>query len=272
MKPLLNAGQRLVAALTIVVGLAGSVTTVRPADAAEPTPQGSSFRDDFNRLNSKRWMVSDGWVNGRHQNCTWSAERVKVMDGILRLELKDDPAIGKAYGCAEIQSYRRYGYGVIEARLKVTPTSGVNSAFFSHVGAPQKKPHNEIDFEFIGRDGGMLQTNYFTNNVGKHERLHPVVEREAFHNYAFAWEPDRLRWYIDGVLIREERGTPMPATGQKLYLSIWSSDTMAFWLGAFVHAAQPVTLDVDWISYTNASDRCPGDVMRTCPSPAVATE
>jgi endo-1,3-1,4-beta-glycanase ExoK len=55
------------------------------AEAAEGAT-GKSFLDDFDRLDGRRWFISDGWNNGKHQNCTWSRKQVAQSDGKLTLE------------------------------------------------------------------------------------------------------------------------------------------------------------------------------------------
>ena len=107
-----------------------------PASAA-----GTSFFDDFNRLDSSRWYVSDGWTNGDHQNCSWSNKEVRIADGFLELMFTKAPGTqDRAYRCGEIQSNGFFSYGVYEARFKTPTGSGLNAAFFSYTG----KPHNEM--------------------------------------------------------------------------------------------------------------------------------
>lgn len=57
--------------------------------AAQDGP--ASFREDFDRINGKRWFISDGWTNGPHQNCDWSQKAVRADDGILKLMYFTDP-------------------------------------------------------------------------------------------------------------------------------------------------------------------------------------
>lgn len=222
------------------------------------------FVDEFDQLDRERWFISDGWVNGDHQNCLWHKDRVALQDGVLRLSLTDDPAEGQAYSCAEIQSNDRFGYGTYEARLRIPYLSGVNAAFFTHVGAQQKAPHNEIDFEFLGRDGPVLQTNFFTDGKGGREQLHRQADDGQFRNFALVWKPGLAQWYVEGRLLREARGADLPEAPQKVYFSLWSSGTLIGWLGPFRYPGQPVTMEVDRFAFTPLGAACAFDGSLAC--------
>lgn len=211
------------------------------------------FRDDFDTLDRERWFVSSGWANGDHQNCLWHESQARIADGILLLSLDKVPQADRAFSCAEVQTDDAFGYGRYEARMKIPFASGVNSNFFVHIGAPQGLPHNEIDFEFLAnpQNGPHLQTNYFANDKGGNERVHPVpAADEQFQTYAFEWSADALRWYIDDTLIREETGPDLPAPPQKVYFSIWGTDTLTDWMGPFEYPDAPLVLEIDWLAFT----------------------
>ena len=141
--------------------------------------------------------------------------------------------------------------------MKIPFASGTNANFFSHVGAPQGSPHNEIDFEFIGKRDGALQTNYFVNGVGGHEAVIDVPDANSrFRTYAFVWESDRIQWYIDGKMVREVKGDSVPKEPQKIYLSIWSTGTLTDWLGKFQYPGKPLNLEVDWLAFTPQNTSC----------------
>ncbi len=42
--------------------------------------------------------------------------------------------------------------------MKAATGSGLNSAFFTYIGPTDKKPHDEIDFEVLGKNTGKVQT------------------------------------------------------------------------------------------------------------------
>lgn len=249
--------------------LAGAVLAVL-AGTGVAQPEGASplaFRDDFDSLDRDRWFVSDGWTNGAHQNCTWRADRVAVRDGQLALSLEkgDEDSLD----CAEIQTEKRFGYGTYEARMKVPYAKGMNASLFTFIGAPQKLPHNEIDFEFIAPDAPVLQTNVHFEGDSDNEMLTPMPDDGAFRTYSFTWGPDSIRWYIDGELIREESEAPVPDKAQKVYLSLWSTDELVEWLGKFDPSSAPQVLEVDWVSFTPRDMGCQFEESVLCAAEAV---
>ena len=227
-----------------------------------------AFFDDFDTLDRDRWFVSDGCTNGPHQHCLGSKNQMSVSGGQLNLSLVKVAAVAGdkndaqdapeniELGCAEVQTNKRQDFGTFEARMKVPYAEGMNANMFTFIGAPQDKPHNEIDFEFLARDEPTLQTNFHTAKSSTNEELHPTPNDQTFRTYSFIWEPDRIRWFIDGELIRDETADTLPDTRQKMYLSLWSTDQLTDWMGTFDPASAPQTLEVDWVAYTPAGQDC----------------
>src|SRR3546814_5746693 len=58
-------------------------------------------------------------------------------------------------------------------------------------------PHDEIDFEFLGKSPRQVQVNYYTAGKGGHETMIDLGfdASEDFHTYAFEWRPDSIRWF-----------------------------------------------------------------------------
>ena len=136
---------------------------------------GASFFEPFETLSDSRWFVSSGWANGDHQSCLWHRDRVAIEEGILRLSLTADAKEDRDFSCGEIQSEERFGYGTFEARMKVPYARGMNANLFTFIGAPQDRPHNEIDFEFIAPQEPVLQTNFHTARSSENTALHPAL-------------------------------------------------------------------------------------------------
>lgn len=228
-------------------------------------PQGGrAFFDDFDELNPERWFISDGWANGPHQSCLWHRDRVSLREGLLQLSLTTDAQGDRALSCAEVQSNEAFGPGTFEARVRIPFASGLNANFFTHIGAQQERPHNEIDFEFIAPRGPQLQTNFYVDGAGGHEELQDVADDGAFLNLAVTWEPGSLRWFLDGQLIREESDAPMPSEPQKIYLSLWTTDTLIDWLGPFDPSTAPLLMEVDWVAFTPLGANCQFEASILC--------
>ncbi|SMQ76000.1 endo-1,3-1,4-beta-glycanase ExoK [Devosia lucknowensis] len=231
---------------------------------ATPAMAQEAFFDDFDSLDQGRWYVSDGWSNGSHQNCTWSAGQITVEGGALRVGFAPVPAGERSNSCGEIQTRSEYGYGTYEARLRTPSGSGLNAAFFTYIGQQQGKPHDEIDFEILLKDTGTVETTTFVNGksgdgeVGSGQaHALPYPSDSDFVTFAFTWEPDRLRYYINGKLVRtmDDQAT-IPANPQRIFFSLWGSDTLTDWMGRFSQPADPVAMEVDWVAFTPEGADC----------------
>jgi len=158
-----------------------------------------------------------GWGNSELQYYTNSTENSATDgDGNLVITTKEsDEDLICYYGPCEYTSARlisqykaEFAYGRIESRIRVPQGDGLWPAFWSlgtdiaEVGWPQT---GEIDFmEFVGREpnevfgtihgpgysGGQSFGNTYTF-------AEPVPDN--FHDFAIEWEPDLIRWYVDGI-------------------------------------------------------------------------
>jgi len=248
-------------ALYLLSGALALSAAILPAQAQNAgQASGKSFVDDFDKLDRQRWYISDGWSNGDHQNCTWSAKQVSVEDGKLKLGFAKQDYKERNHVCGEVQTKERYGYGTFEVRMKAVAGSGLNTGFFSYIGPVDKQPHDEIDFEVLGKDPSKVQVNQYVNakSVGSAKLAEvPGGADKDFHDYAFVWEKDRIAWYVDGVLVDEATDPDkLPSHASKIFLSLWGSDTLTSWMGAFEDPGAPVAAEVERVSYTAPDDPC----------------
>nr|WP_235912033.1 family 16 glycosylhydrolase [Mesorhizobium xinjiangense] len=238
---------------------AAAVSGPGAARADASSASGQSFLETFDGLDKERWYVSNGWSNGAHQNCTWSRDRIGLEDGVLKLGFAKQQTGDLPYACAEIQTRQRYGYGTYEARIKAVGASGFNTGFFTFIGPVDKQPHDEIDFEVLGKDPSQVQLNQYVDGKGGNEKLTPVPggADAGFNDYAFVWEEDRITWYINGERVHvADDPTKLPSHASKIFLSLWSSDTMTAWMGPFAEPEGPLAAEVDRISFTAPGDDC----------------
>ena len=227
---------------------------------------GTSFVENFDRIDRKIWYVSDGWDNGAHQNCTWSKDQVAIENGVLELTFEQRKAGKRDYACGEIQTNKRYSYGTYEARIKTAEGSGLNSAFFTYIGPTDKKPHDEIDFEVLGKDSAKVQVNQYISAKGGNEKLVDVEggANADFNDYAFVWEKDRLRYYLNGKLVQEVTDpTKIPVNEQKIFFSLWGTDTLSDWMGKFDYQG-PAKMQIDRMAYTAPGEKCLFPESLTC--------
>jgi endo-1,3-1,4-beta-glycanase ExoK len=222
----------------------------------------AGFVEEFDRLDEGRWFRSDGWTNGPWMNCQWSREAAGVADGVLTLEVR---ATANGLACGEVQSVAEYGYGSYEIVLRTGRGSGLNAAFFTYIGPVHDRAHHEIDIELLLRDTATVTFNTFVEAVpvnGGAAPL-PVPGDAAFRSYGFTWRPDGITWFVDAVPVhRTAPGAPLPQPPQKIYASLWSSDSFPDWMGPFDADALPAQLHIDRIAFTPLGADClfPGSI------------
>jgi len=245
--------------LTTIAGAAGiCLSSIGMPAFAQSGATGKSFLETFDSFDRSFWYVSDGWNNGGHQNCTWSRKQINTENGELNLNYSEGKAKDRDYLCGEVQTRGRYGYGTYEVRMKAATGSGLNSAFFTYIGPTDKKPWDEIDFEVLGKNTDEVQVNQYIGGKGGNEKLVPVAggADKGFNDYAFVWEEDRLRYFLNGRLVHEVTDrSKIPSNAQKIFLSLWGTDTLKSWMGRFSYQGQ-ATMTIDRISFTAFGDKC----------------
>ncbi len=208
----------------------------------------------YPKIDTNRWYIANGWTNGPVQSCEWRAEAFSGHDNNLRLTLSDKGGKVSKISCAELQSTMKYGYGSFSSRIRVAKGSGLNTGFFTYIGPPQGSPvHDEIDFEFLGKDTTMVQLNYYINakSQGAFFVKLGFDASEDFHDYTFVWQPDKIRWYVDNKLVHETAdGVPIPTHPGKIHLTLWSGTPQVNdWLGPFEYK-EDVSADFARVKYT----------------------
>ena len=228
------------------------------ATIAAAAADNESFLDDFSTFDMSRWFISDGWSNGDHQNCVWSESAVAHEEGRLSLYFYYDISENHQYTCGEIQSRAVFGHGTYEARFRTNEGSGLNAAFFTYIGPVHGKPHDEIDFEILTANPSVVTVNTFVDGEPMHGTAHPLPQpaNEQFHIYSFKCEPDRMSWFINGDLFHSVENVQLPETEQKIYFSLWGTDTLSDWMGVFVHPDGPKRMDIDWVAFTALGEEC----------------
>ena len=234
----------------LLLALAACTGTVMAAQPNEIT-----FIDGSgSHIDGRKWYKSDGWTNGDHQSCEWRASAISVHGGKMELRLSDNGGKVRPIGCAEIRTNERMGYGTYETRMRTAAGSGLNTAFFTFIGPPVGVPeHDEIDFEFLGKDPNSVSVTHFTNGkstTGKVVALGYDASKD-FHNYKFVWTKTKITWYADGKQIYESpQGTPIPRNETRIYFSLWSGSKVEdSWMGSFQYK-EPVTAEVEWVKFT----------------------
>ena len=236
------------------LALLALLAALAPVEADTPRAGDIPLFSPYPTINAGRWYRSDGWTNGEHQSCEWRKDALSADDGNLKMTLSDRGGAVRPIGCAEIHTIATSGFGLYEARMKTAAGSGLNTAFFTYIGPPTGSPqHDEIDFEFLGKDSHTVQLNYLTDGKGGHEKSIQLGFDAAagFHDYGIEWKPGKIRWFVDGKLVHETpAGADLPINPGRIYLSLWSgSPKVDGWLGPFEFTG-PVSAEVSWVRFT----------------------
>ncbi|MEL6679082.1 MAG: family 16 glycosylhydrolase, partial [Pseudomonadota bacterium] len=169
--------------------------------------------------------MSDFAIGAGFIDTAWSPSNVIVNPGTVELELNSDNARGKNYTGAEIKTNQEYHYGLYEVTMTPTGLDGALSSFFVYTGPPFGDPVSEIDIEFLGSSNRKVLLTLHTPEGSDGELIDLGFDAAAGeHTYAFDWGPDSVRWYVDGVLVREvvDADIGIPSEPGQIHMSIWT--------------------------------------------------
>jgi beta-glucanase (GH16 family) len=231
---------------------------------------------------SANWQMAN-WSNGNPFNNTWQPNNISFNDGIMTLILDNvgcpQSCDGRPYASGEYRTGKEiYGYGYYEARMRPAAGGGLMSgSLFIYRGTYGQSSHDEIDFEFLGKDCNIVQTNYYVEGRGNHESIINLGFNacEEFHNYGFRWSADSIIWYVDGGEVHraeEDPSTPehdIPYRPSKIMVNFWTGTSdLIGWLGDFSYPGHSLQAQYDWIRYSPLSA---GQQPASTQSPAPTT-
>ncbi len=217
-----------------------------------------SFVSTFeNGHNYRHWYISDFIVQDEFFQNAWSADNILFMDsGDVALSLTHQSRGKKKYTGAEYQKTGWSQYGRYEAVMMSAKGSGVITGFFTHTGPYFKDPHDEIDFEFLGKNSDEVQFNIYRDGkpMGGETLKLGYDASEEFHLYAFEWSPSRITWFIDNEKVFEatDKEFDIPDAPQRLIAQIWTGNIYE-WHGK-PKFEDGVSAVVRCISYTTLGD------------------
>jgi beta-glucanase (GH16 family) len=249
---LATAGAAVIAPLALVASAGyGILEATAPSKSAAvvepPVDTNVDFIDRFTRLDRRRWRVSD-WSNTPLADNDWRPSQIAVTpEGLSITMAPSPPGVDKPYVSGEFFTHERYVYGYFEARMRVPRGEGVVVGFFTFTRPEGNTTWNEIDMELLGRDPRWLELALHVGGESRNKIVVLPFDASAdFHTYAFEWRPDVIRWYVDNILVHEERGARVEqmTRPQNFYLNLWNSSRLYRWVGRINPDEAPWTLTV----------------------------
>ena len=206
-------------------------------NASDRTIWSLVWSDEFNGPNGSgvdtiKWvpeMGGSGWGNNELEYYTNRLQNAALENGSLAIKALNETYTGqdnvaRSYTSARLKTQTRFSlsYGRIEARLKVPYGQGMWTAFWmlgtniDQVGWPAC---GEMDImENIGREpsivhGTLHGPGYSGGNGLEASYSLPIGKHFAddFHTFAIEWEPNVVRFYVDGLLYKARTPADLPA-------------------------------------------------------------
>lgn len=174
------------------------------------------WQDEFDgdEVNRENWAFdlgrgSGGWGNNESQWYTERPENVRIEDGILIIEAREEEFIRSDYTSTRMKTegLHSWTYGRFQARIQIPTGQGIWPAFWLLGAEGGTWPNNgEIDvMENIGREPNTVHgTIHGPGYSGGSGVGNPYTQAapfaDDFHIYTVEWEPETIRWYVDDAL------------------------------------------------------------------------
>ena len=156
---------------------------------------------------------------------------------------------------AAIRTHEAYLYGRFETKMKSTQGSGIVSSFFLYnwdIGCNWPEENNEIDIEMTGNLDASVQ---FTTHHPYQTSVTEIVPtsfnpHEVMIDYAIEWEPNIVRWFIDGELALEQTHNFITQLEfpMRIFMNLWAV-SLPTWTGEWDPSALPGMSKYDYVKY-----------------------
>ncbi len=165
------------------------------------------WHDEFdgNKLDSSKWVAEDAALEKNNEGEYYTPEDVSVHDGFLTLRSEKRDMGGRHYTSGLVETRGKFArvYGRFEIRAKLPKGQGIWPAHWLMPDDDSWPPEIDI-MELIGHyPNRIYMTNHFTSAEGgptwHGDSFTGSDFSKDFHVFAVEWEPDEIRWYIDGV-------------------------------------------------------------------------
>jgi beta-glucanase (GH16 family) len=178
----------------------------------------------------------------------YNSANVVQSSGVLTLKLT------KETGGTRVTLNNKLRYGSVSARLKVAPGSNIVSSFIL-----MADNGDEIDFEFVGKDDHVIQTNFFYKGIpiyDKNAKFYALKNQKlskSFNVFTINWTPEYYEWKFNDFTLRKlfkNNTVNFPDTISNVQFGIWRANP-SNWAGWGVDWSKgPFEYKIDWIKVT----------------------
>src|SRR5882762_10447511 len=221
----------LVAALLGFLSLAGPT-----AYATNPAVWSLVWNDEFagptgSTVDSNKWSFDiggNGWGNNELETYTSRTANADLEGGLLVIKTLKETFTGpdnitRNYTSARLLTKNKFSqaYGRFEARIKIPYGQGIWPAFWmlgDNIGTTGWPTCGEIDImENIGKEPSIVHGTFHGpgysggNGVSAAYTLTGSQKfSDDFHTFAVEWEPNVVRFYVDGLLYKTRTPADLP--------------------------------------------------------------
>ncbi|MDQ6651893.1 MAG: glycoside hydrolase family 16 protein [Acidobacteriota bacterium] len=236
----LFATRTIIAALLTVLFMAilGSFLIVCPtAYASNPAVWRLVWGDEFDgssgsAVDSSKWSFDiggNGWGNNELETYTSRTANADLEGGFLVIKALKETFTGpdgnpRNYTSARLLTKNKFSqaYGRFEARMKIPYGQGIWPAFWmlgDNIDTAHWPNCGEIDImENIGKEPSIVHGTFHgpgysgANGIGAAYALSNGQKfSDDFHTFAVEWEPNVMRFYVDGLLYKTRTPADLPA-------------------------------------------------------------
>ena len=198
-----------------------------------------------------------GWGNNELEYYTDRPENVRIENGVLVIEAREEAFGGFGYTSARLktQGKKTFQYGIIEARIQSPSGTGLWPAFWmmgediSTVGWPGC---GEVDImENKGTNTVYQYAHWLNDDTGSKNSSGTTTSADIaqYHVYSVRWDQNAIEYYIDGALRHSVDVTPgtMTEYHQQFFLLLNLAVGGNFTGRPRRTTAFPAQLLVDWV-------------------------
>ncbi|MDQ2921059.1 MAG: glycoside hydrolase family 16 protein, partial [Acidobacteriota bacterium] len=205
--------------------------------AGNPTVWSLVWSDDFagpngSPVDSAKWSFDiggNGWGNNELETYTNRTVNAHVEGGLLVIKALKETFTGpdnqrRDYTSARLLTKNKFtqAYGRFEARLKIPYGQGIWPAFWmlgDNINTAGWPSCGEIDImENVGREPSIVHGTFHGPGYSGAQGVSAAYAlpngqkfSDEFHTFAVEWEPNVMRFYVDGLLYKTRTPADLPA-------------------------------------------------------------